>query len=105
MNDRSLLLSINEITHYFKNWTTGSGVLKKIYFLYKNVMLQIDPLKSSCSQRKEYPEETLRLKVLRKEQLFGESGKSQLQVQLFKTALLKYLLYFITTITVVKLSN
>ena len=52
MNDRSLLLSINEITHYFKNWTTGSGVLKKIYFLYKNVMLQIDPLKSSCSQRK-----------------------------------------------------
>ena len=29
-------------------------------------MLQIDPLKSSCSQRKEYPEETLRLKVLRK---------------------------------------
>ena len=44
MNDGSLLLSINEITHYFKKWTTGSGVLKKIYFLYKNVMLQIDPL-------------------------------------------------------------
>ena len=32
MNDRSLLLSINEITHYFKKWTTGSGVLKKNVF-------------------------------------------------------------------------
>ena len=62
MNDRSLLLSLNEITHYFKKWTTGSGVLKKIYCLYKNMMLQIDPLKS----RQQYPERTLRLKVLRK---------------------------------------
>ena len=66
MNDGSLLLSINEITHYFKKWTTGSGVLKKIYFLYKNVMLQIDPLKSSCSQKQQYSERTLRLKVLPK---------------------------------------
>ena len=31
-NDRLLLLSINEITHYFKKWTTRSGVLRKIYF-------------------------------------------------------------------------
>ena len=66
MNDQSLLLSVNEITHYFKKWTTGSGVLKKIYFLYKNVMFQIDPLRSSCSQKQQYPERTLRLKVLRK---------------------------------------
>ena len=66
MNDQSLLLSLNKITHYFKKWTTGSGVLKKIYCLYKNVMLQIDPLKSSCSQKQQYPERTLRLKVLRK---------------------------------------
>ena len=29
MNDRSLLLSVNEITHYFKKWKTRSGVLKK----------------------------------------------------------------------------
>ena len=65
MNERSLLRSINEITHYFKKWTTGSGVLKKIFFLYKNVMLQIDPLKSSCSQKQQYPERTLKLKVLR----------------------------------------
>ena len=74
MNDGSLLLSINEITHYFKKWTTGSGVLKKIYFLYKNVMLQIDPLKSSCSQRKQYPEVTFKVKSTPKEQLFGENG-------------------------------
>ena len=66
MNDRSLLFSINEMTHYFKKWTTGSGVLKKIYFLKKNVMLQIDLLKSSCSQKQQYPERVLRLKVLRK---------------------------------------
>ena len=66
MNDWLLLLSLNKITHYFKKWTTGSGVLKKIYCLYKNVMLQIDPLKSSCSQKQQYPERTLRLKVLRK---------------------------------------
>ena len=40
-----------------------NGVLKKIYFLYKNVMLQIDPLKSSCSQKQQHPERILRLKV------------------------------------------
>ena len=57
---------MNEITHLFEKWKTGSGVLKKIYFLYKNVILQIDPLKSSCSQKQQYPERTLRLKVLRK---------------------------------------
>ena len=51
MNDRSPLLFINETTRYFKIWTTGSGGLKKIYFLYKNVMFQIDPLDSSCSQK------------------------------------------------------
>ena len=74
MKDRSLVLSINEITHYFKKWTAESGNLKKIYFLYKSVMLQIDPLKSSCSQRKQYPEETFKVKSTPKEQLFGESG-------------------------------
>ena len=65
MNDPSLLFSINEI-NYFKKWTTGSGVLKKIYFLDKNMMLQTDHLKSSCSQKQQYPERTLRLKVLLK---------------------------------------
>ena len=43
-----------------------NGVLKKIYFLYKNLMLQIDPLKSSSSQKQKYPGRTLRLKVLQK---------------------------------------
>ena len=65
MNDRSLLLSLNKITHYFKKWTTTSGVLKKIYCLYKNLMFQIDSY-YSCSQKQEYPEKTLRLKVLQK---------------------------------------
>ena len=66
MNDRLLLLSLNKITHYFKKWTTTSGVLKKIYSLYKNLILQIDPFNSSCSQKQQCPERTLRLKVLRK---------------------------------------
>ena len=66
-HDGSLLLSINEITHYFKKWISRSGVLKKIYFIYKNMILQIDPLKTSCSQKKQKtPKELLTLKVLRK---------------------------------------
>ena len=61
MNDRSLLLSLNEIRDYFKKWTTGR---------------------------------TLRLKVLRKSSSLEKKTilKSHLQVQLFITALLKYLL-------------
>ena len=65
MNDRSLLLSLNKITHYLKI-TTPSGALKKIYCLYKNLMLQIHPLNSSCSQKQQYPERISRLKILRK---------------------------------------
>ena len=61
MNDRLLLLSLNKITHYFKKWTTASDVLKKIYCVYKNLILQIDPLNSSCSKKQQYPERTLRL--------------------------------------------
>ena len=66
MNDRSLLLSLDKITHYFKKWTTTSGVLKKIYCLYKNWILQVDLVSSSCSQKQQYSERTLRLKVLQK---------------------------------------
>ena len=61
MNERSLLLSSNKITHYFKKWTTASGVLKKKSIV---LMLQIDPLNSSCYQKQQYPEIILRLKVL-----------------------------------------
>ena len=71
-NDQSLRLSINEITHYFKKWTTGSGVLKKIYFLYKNVMFQIDPLKSSFLEINSTPKE-LYVKSIPKEKLSGEA--------------------------------
>ena len=36
MNGRSLLLSSNKMTQYFKEWTTPGGVLKKyILFLQK----------------------------------------------------------------------
>ena len=66
INDRSLLLSLSKITHYFKKWTAASGVLKNIYCLYKNLMLQIDSLSSSCPQKQRYPKITLRLKALRK---------------------------------------
>ena len=40
--------------------------MKKIYAVYKNVILQIDPLKGSFSQKQQYTERTLRLKELRK---------------------------------------
>ena len=73
MNDRSLLLSTNEKTHYFKKWTTGSGVLNKVYFIYKKVMLQIDPLKSRCFQKQQYSDGTFKVKSTPKEQLFEES--------------------------------
>ena len=56
---------------------TGSGVLKEIYFLYKNVMLQIDPLKSICSQKQQYPKRTFKVKSTPKSQLFGESSCSE----------------------------
>ena len=61
MNDLPQLLSLNKITHYFKEWTTPSCVLKKICCLYKNLRLQVDPLNSSCSQKLQYPERKLRL--------------------------------------------
>ena len=70
MDGLSLLLFSNKMTHYFKEWTTASGVLKKIYYRSKNLMLQIDPLNSSCSQKLQYPKRKFRLiqkiQVLRK---------------------------------------
>ena len=61
MNGRLLLLLSNKMTHYFKEWTTASGVLIKIYCPYKNLMLQIDPIQSSCSQKLQHPKTKLRL--------------------------------------------
>ena len=109
MNDRSLLLSINKITHYFKNGQLEVVFWKKIYFLYKNVILQKDPPESNCSQKQQYSKRTLRLKVLQKSSSLEKVAvlAVHLQVQLFTTALLKHSLYnsWITAITVVKLSN
>ena len=42
------------MTHYYvKDRTTASSVLKKIYCLYKSLMLQINPINSNCSTPKE----------------------------------------------------
>ena len=50
------------MTHYYvKDRTTASSVLKKIYCLYKSLMLQINPINSSCSQKLQHPERKLRL--------------------------------------------
>ena len=65
MDGLSLLLFSNKMTHYFKEWTTASGVLIKIYCPYKNLMLQIDPIQSSCSQKLQHPKTKLRLLILR----------------------------------------
>ena len=109
MNDRLLLLSLTKITHYFKKWTTGSGVSKKIYSPYKNVMLQIDAFKSSCSQKQQYPKRILRLKVLRKS---SSLKKVAIQKVTLASAIVSNcsseiftMLYYCSAITVVKLSS
>ena len=63
MNDQLILLSSNKTTHYFKEWTTASRVLKKIYclLLIENLIFQIDPLSASRSQKLHYPGRQLRL--------------------------------------------
>ena len=62
------------------------------------MILQINLASSSCFQE---------LKALNtsKEQLFGESWQSPLQVQMFTAALLKNLPYRITAIAAVRFSN
>ena len=68
-------------------------------------MLQIDPFKSSCSQKQQYPKRTLRLKVLRKSSSLEKVAVPKVTlaslvlvaavaVQLVAAVLLKYLLYF-----------
>ena len=36
VNNRSLLLSLNKLTHYFKKWSTASGVLNK-YIVFTKI--------------------------------------------------------------------
>ena len=83
-----------KMSHYFKEWSLKSGVLKKTYYLYKILMLLIGSASSSWSQK-------LKAVNTPKEQLFGESQKSKV----FTIALLKNLPNWITAIAVVKLSN
>ena len=61
-------------------------------------MLPIDTASSSWFQK-------LKAVNTPKEQLFEESQKPPLQVQMFTIALLKHLPYWVTAIAVVKLSN
>ena len=49
INGRPPLLSLNKMTHYFIEWTTLSGLLKKLYYPYHDA--QIDPLNKSCSEK------------------------------------------------------
>ena len=74
-----------------------SCVLKKIYCLYKNLRLQVDPLNSSCSQKLHYPEREI------SPLLFGEICCSKSHS--CKCKHLQFLFYFIkwiAAITVVK---
>ena len=72
MNGRSLLLSSNKTTFYFKESTTASGALKKIHCLYENLILQIDTLNKSFSQKLQYPEKKIKAINPPKKQPFGE---------------------------------
>ena len=59
------------MTNYLKEWATLNDVLKKIFFLYRNLLLQINPLNSSCSQKPQYPKRKLSPnRVLRKSSTF-----------------------------------
>ena len=60
---------------------TGSGVLKKNLLSLQNLIFEIDPVDSSCSQKLQYPERTI---------LFQNSP---FKVEMSTTALLKHLLY------------
>ena len=77
MNVRSLLLYSNKKTLYFKEWRTASGALKEIYCLFKNLMLQRDPLNKSFSQKPQYTEKKTKAINPPKKQLFGESSCSK----------------------------
>ena len=51
INGRLQLPSSSKLTHFFKEWTTATGVLKKIYCFHKNMMLQLDPLNRNCCHK------------------------------------------------------
>ena len=61
MNVRSLLLYSNKKTLYFKEWRTASGALKEIYCLFKNLMLQRDPLNKTFRKNHSTQRRKLRL--------------------------------------------
>ena len=69
MNERSLLLSLNEIAYYFKKWTSCKWCFERNLF----------------PKTTTHPKNIMAISTL-KEQVFGESGCSQCD-QLFKPKL------------------
>ena len=61
MFEQPQLLPSNKMKHTFKEWTTASGILEKIYCFHKNSRLKIYPIKITFSQRLHYPEKKLML--------------------------------------------
>ena len=65
MNGRSLLLSSNKLTHYFKVWTTPSSVLKiYILFLQKCDASSRSSLTVAVPKNYSFPKVTLLEKVV-----------------------------------------
>ena len=108
MNGRSLLLSLclsllslslplslssNKMTHCFKECRAASGVLKRIYCFYKNFIIKIDPLNSSCSKKTTVPRKKTQAISTPKEQLFRKSSCSESHPCKYAIAVLKNLLY------------
>ena len=62
INGRSLILSSNKMTHYFKKWTTPGVVLKKyILFLQKLDASNRSSLTVAVPKNYSFPERKLRL--------------------------------------------
>ena len=57
INGRLLLLYSNKMTHSFKELTTVRDVLKKMYCLYKNLILQTDLLNAAVPKNYSAPKE------------------------------------------------
>ena len=55
LNECQELLSWNKMARHFKKQTTASTVLKEICCPHKNLVLIIDPLEKSHSQKRQYP--------------------------------------------------
>ena len=92
MNSQSIFLSLNKITHYFKECTTANGALTKLW-CFKQILLTV-AVPKNCST----PIENSGYKYFKRAALWRKQllPKSPLQVQMCTIALLKNLLYLIS---------